>query len=156
MCGLVAKLSPSGRNLVAQEGFLNSFDLDEEVWQELQEKQRIDDLKEYYIYLFGGERQNMNKQLRKKYPLRKIVREFVEYHKDVAGIKHPRRYEELSCGHVIPQKSDIYGFTNAMSRRCYKCAAEHHMHLTGGTSRENSDSQPDPDTVKEGGSPTRK
>lgn len=35
-------------------------------------------------------------------------------------------------------------------------AAEHHMHLTAGTSRENGDTQPDPDTDKAVGSPSRK
>jgi hypothetical protein len=32
--------------------------------------------------------------------------------------------ERLECGHVITRKQDIYGYTNAVRRRCRHCARE--------------------------------
>lgn len=54
-------------------------------------------------------------------PLKKIVREFVIYER-VQGLgEMPRYREELECGHIMPQKRDIYGYTNATRRRYWKC-----------------------------------
>jgi len=56
-------------------------------------------------------------------PLRKIVREYVGKYefKDGTLSSVDTRLEELECGHVVRQKEDIYGPTNAYSRRCNKC-----------------------------------
>lgn len=47
-----------------------------------------------------------------KYPLRKVISTYND------GI---RMVELLECGHVIAQKQDMYGHTNAYRRRCWKC-----------------------------------
>ena len=61
------------------------------------------------------------KTLVEKYgPLKKVVREFVIFER-VHMLEMPRYREELECGHIIPQKRDIYGYTNATRRRCWKC-----------------------------------
>lgn len=49
-------------------------------------------------------------------PLRKIIREFLNEY----GV--PK--EELECGHIITQKQDHYGYTNAYRRRCSQCEKE--------------------------------
>lgn len=49
-------------------------------------------------------------------PLRKIVGEFTDE-------KTGARREKLECGHVVNQKQDIYGPTNAYRRRCRHCRA---------------------------------
>jgi hypothetical protein len=59
-----------------------------------------------------------------KGPLKKIVREFVQQRKGIGGYTYFDRMEELECGHIMHQKSDIYGPTNAVSRRCWKCRDE--------------------------------
>lgn len=57
-------------------------------------------------------------------PLRKIVeRQFVDVPMP-SGRKLTRIYELLECGHRQPEKSDIYGPTNADRRRCRKCLKE--------------------------------
>jgi hypothetical protein len=62
------------------------------------------------------------KSLQEKYgPLRKVVREFsTERRAYMLGIVYDH-FEELECGHVVTPKKDIYGETNAASRRCWKC-----------------------------------
>lgn len=54
-------------------------------------------------------------------PLRKVTR---FYMKKLGGFKTEFPYELLECGHEIMQKRDIYGYTNAYSRRCHKCRDE--------------------------------
>jgi hypothetical protein len=66
-------------------------------------------------------------------PLRKVVR---FYMKKLEGFKTEFPFELLECGHEIQQKRDIYGYTNAHSRRCRRCrdgkAVEQKMHPTDG------------------------
>lgn len=51
-------------------------------------------------------------------PLRKIVGWAVL---PLEGTHTEIEHEVYECGHVGLQKQDIYGHTNAMSRRCAKC-----------------------------------
>jgi hypothetical protein len=54
-------------------------------------------------------------------PLRKIV----GYVEVVAAIIEGKPFmvcrEKLECGHLVAEKRDIYGPTNAVRRRCRKC-----------------------------------
>lgn len=55
-------------------------------------------------------------------PLRRIVRSWTEWQAITPGGSEILvRMEELECGHKQRQKSDIYGPTNAYSRRCQRC-----------------------------------
>lgn len=67
----------------------------------------------------NGEKKKTLKELHG--PLRKVVR---FYMKKLEGFKTEFPYELLECGHEIMQKRDIYGYTNASSRRCHKCRDE--------------------------------
>lgn len=55
-----------------------------------------------------------------RYPLRKIV-EVVRLHEGSYGSPDVFR-EVLECGHVVRPKHDMFGPTNAYSRRCKECA----------------------------------
>lgn len=47
------------------------------------------------------------------------------------GEMHPAIPLEIyECGHTAPQKSDIYGPTFAVRRRCHQCTAGMPPHLT--------------------------
>ncbi|MGB9620668.1 MAG: hypothetical protein ACPL7K_09670 [Armatimonadota bacterium] len=61
-----------------------------------------------------------------KYPLRRIVREFIERGPVYPGspMMVDRYLEELECGHIVRTKSDWFGRTNAVRRRCKKCWLE--------------------------------
>ena len=50
-------------------------------------------------------------------PLRAIVSESCN---EVTG----QVMETLECGHVVPRRTDIFGETYAVRRRCRRCAAE--------------------------------
>lgn len=53
------------------------------------------------------------------YPLRLVVEHFVQL-PDFPLL----RGERLECGHIVVQKRDMIGPTNAYRRRCGKCARE--------------------------------
>lgn len=53
-------------------------------------------------------------------PLRKITRRYVVNVKTRRD-RMLRRFEELECGHIIREKTDMYGPTNAYRRRCRYC-----------------------------------
>lgn len=59
----------------------------------------------------GGPRPRHNGA--KSGPLRKVVAESVN--------EHGAHTETLECGHVILRKKDLFGYTNAVRRRCRKC-----------------------------------
>jgi hypothetical protein len=55
-----------------------------------------------------------------KYPLRKIVREFMGEWNGFSSVQ----LDELECGHIQRRVTDIYGPTNAYRRRCRQCHME--------------------------------
>lgn len=57
------------------------------------------------------------------YPLRKIIKSETVYEKK-GMYSYPRFYEWLECGHRVLQKTDIYGPTNAVRRRCRECGLQ--------------------------------
>lgn len=54
-------------------------------------------------------------------PLRRIVRRFSETVENADGVRVHLAREELSCGHVVAPRQDIYGPTDAIRRRCRRC-----------------------------------
>lgn len=89
------------------------------------------------------------KKIRKYYPLRKIVREFtIKTNDGIYTLYRPM--EELECGHIVRQKTDIYGTTNAYKRRCKECGSlnERLLDVSGGIASSQA-SQAD-DGTKEG------
>lgn len=83
-------------------------------------------------------------------PLRKVVR---FYMKKLDGFKYTEfPFELLACGHEIQQKRDIYGYTNAYSRRCWKCrdgqAVEHTLAVDDGQAVVNQGRESLPVTTK--------
>lgn len=56
-------------------------------------------------------------------PLRKVIESFWS---------EGRMRERLECGHVIGRKEDRMGPTNAVRRRCFKCALANQPHNRGG------------------------
>ncbi len=63
----------------------------------------------------------MNKKLP---PLRKIVRRVQVQIAEMYGKPLMTMKEELECGHIVSEKQDIYGRTNAERRRCWRCLKE--------------------------------
>jgi hypothetical protein len=60
----------------------------------------------------------------RKGPLRKIVGQRTEYHRDSIGMEHPRHLDILECGHEQRPVADFYGETHAERRRCKQCHKE--------------------------------
>jgi hypothetical protein len=59
-------------------------------------------------------------------PLRKIVDRPMVSIGDDGENEYFVRKELLECGHIVSQKQDIYGPTNATRRRCVQCEKDQH------------------------------
>lgn len=65
----------------------------------------------------------------RSFPLRRIVSTRLEPLMLADGVtpsEYLRPVEVLECGHTMPPRSDIFGETNAGSRRCAECAKSTH------------------------------
>ena len=63
-------------------------------------------------------------------PLRKIVG-----HVQIQFLGVMVWREQLECGHLVVERQDIYGPTNASRRRCRKCQQEQLQESAAGTNK---------------------